>query len=176
MKRHAGNVQPWGHLPYTACFTSARADSAGHALHSLHRPQPAELTSILQRHNIIVRRAPHGRRLTSVQHRSLLLGRQRNQLSAGDTVAIKSVDASSFRSIAQIDQVQDEISVLSGLKHPNIIRLLVGASEVYLLPAREMQLVADARKSSCQCFRTPASFACCGVSIDFSAACGGLHV
>lgn len=37
---------------------------------------------------------------------------------------MKSVDASSFRSIAQIDQIQDEISVLSGLKHPNIIRLL----------------------------------------------------
>lgn len=36
---------------------------------------------------------------------------------------MKSVDASSFRSIAQIDQIQDEISVLSGLKHPNIIRL-----------------------------------------------------
>ena len=37
---------------------------------------------------------------------------------------MKSVDASTFRSIAQIDQIQDEISVLSGLKHPNIIRLL----------------------------------------------------
>lgn len=43
---------------------------------------------------------------------------------AGETVAIKSVDASNFRSIAQIDQIQDEISVLSGLKHPCIIRLL----------------------------------------------------
>lgn len=43
---------------------------------------------------------------------------------AGETVAVKSVDASTFRSIAQIDQIQDEISVLSGLKHPNIIRLL----------------------------------------------------
>ncbi|KAL3139144.1 hypothetical protein ABBQ32_005929 [Trebouxia sp. C0010 RCD-2024] len=42
----------------------------------------------------------------------------------GETVAIKSVDASNFRSIAQIDQIQDEISVLSGLKHPCIIRLL----------------------------------------------------
>ena len=37
---------------------------------------------------------------------------------------MKSVDASNFRSIAQIDQIQDEISVLSGLKHPSIIRLL----------------------------------------------------
>ena len=44
--------------------------------------------------------------------------------AAGETVAIKSVDASNFRSIAQIDQIQDEISVLSGLKHPCIIRLL----------------------------------------------------
>ena len=43
---------------------------------------------------------------------------------AGETVAVKSVDASNFRSIAQIDQIQDEISVLSGLKHPCIIRLL----------------------------------------------------
>ena len=42
----------------------------------------------------------------------------------GETVAVKSVDASNFRSIAQIDQIQDEISVLSGLKHPCIIRLL----------------------------------------------------
>ena len=42
----------------------------------------------------------------------------------GETVAVKSVDASNFRSIAQIDQIQDEISVLSGLKHPSIIRLL----------------------------------------------------
>ena len=46
------------------------------------------------------------------------------QWVAGETVAVKSVDANSFRSIAQIDQIQDEISVLSGLKHPNIIRLL----------------------------------------------------
>ena len=80
-----------------------------------------------------------------MQHR---FSRQRFWLSAGDTVAIKSVDASSFRSIAQIDQVQDEISVLSGLKHPNIIRLLVGASEAHLLPARDMQLVADVRNSA----------------------------
>ena len=45
-------------------------------------------------------------------------------MPAGETVAVKSVDASNFRSIAQIDQIQDEISVLSGLKHPCIIRLL----------------------------------------------------
>lgn len=44
--------------------------------------------------------------------------------TTGETVAVKSVDASNFRSIAQIDQIQDEISVLSGLKHPCIIRLL----------------------------------------------------
>ena len=75
-------------------------------------------------------------------------------------MAIKSVDASSFRSIAQIDQVQDEISVLSGLKHPNIIRLLVGASEADVLPARDVQLVAVARSSACQRIRTPALFAC----------------
>ncbi|KAK9815615.1 hypothetical protein WJX72_006892 [[Myrmecia] bisecta] len=44
--------------------------------------------------------------------------------ATGEKVAIKTIDASSFRSIAQIEQVQDEINVLSGLKHPNIIRLL----------------------------------------------------
>ena len=48
----------------------------------------------------------------------------RMPFAAGETVAVKSVDASNFRSIAQIDQIQDEISVLSGLKHPCIIRLL----------------------------------------------------
>ncbi|GFR43165.1 hypothetical protein Agub_g4214 [Astrephomene gubernaculifera] len=40
-----------------------------------------------------------------------------------ELVAIKSVDASRFRSIAEIDQIQEEMSVLSSLKHPNIIRL-----------------------------------------------------
>lgn len=34
------------------------------------------------------------------------------------------VDASNFRSISQIEQVQEEISVLSTLKHPHIIRLM----------------------------------------------------
>ena len=61
-------------------------------------------------------------------------------------MAIKSVDASSFRSIAQIDQVQDEISVLSGLKHPNIIRLLVGASgNVVACQGCHMHMQAAAR-------------------------------
>lgn len=41
-----------------------------------------------------------------------------------EIVAIKIVDCGKFRSIAEIEQIQDEISVLSTLKHPNIIRLL----------------------------------------------------
>ena len=38
-------------------------------------------------------------------------------------MAIKEVDASRFRSIGAIEQVQDEISMLSSLKHANIIAL-----------------------------------------------------
>jgi serine/threonine protein kinase len=38
-------------------------------------------------------------------------------------VAVKSVDASRFRSLDEIQQVQEEMAVLSQLKHPNIIRL-----------------------------------------------------
>ncbi|KAI8475532.1 MAG: hypothetical protein J3K34DRAFT_517347 [Monoraphidium minutum] len=41
-----------------------------------------------------------------------------------ELVAIKTVDATRFRSMAEIEQVQEETAVLSGLKHPNIIRLL----------------------------------------------------
>ncbi|EFJ44410.1 hypothetical protein VOLCADRAFT_82801 [Volvox carteri f. nagariensis] len=40
-----------------------------------------------------------------------------------ELVAIKSVDATRFRNITEIDQIQEEMSVLSSLKHPNIIRL-----------------------------------------------------
>nr|ADI46954.1 AMPKR1m [Volvox carteri f. nagariensis] len=40
-----------------------------------------------------------------------------------ELVAVKGVDATRFRNIAEIDQIQEEMSVLSSLKHPNIIRL-----------------------------------------------------
>jgi serine/threonine protein kinase len=43
---------------------------------------------------------------------------------ADDLVAIKAVDATRFRSITEIEQVQEEMAVLAQLKHPNIIRLL----------------------------------------------------
>jgi serine/threonine protein kinase len=33
------------------------------------------------------------------------------------------VDGAKFRSISEIEQMQEEMSVLAGLKHPNIIRL-----------------------------------------------------
>lgn len=42
---------------------------------------------------------------------------------ADEILAIKAVDASRFRSITEVEQVQEETHVLSGLKHPNIIRL-----------------------------------------------------
>ncbi len=38
-------------------------------------------------------------------------------------MAVKGVDATRFRNITEIDQIQEEMSVLSSLKHPNIIRL-----------------------------------------------------
>nr|AML79213.1 putative LOV domain-containing protein [Volvox aureus] len=40
-----------------------------------------------------------------------------------ELVAVKGVDATRFRNITEIDQIQEEMSVLSSLKHPNIIRL-----------------------------------------------------
>jgi hypothetical protein len=43
---------------------------------------------------------------------------------ADEIVAIKSVDATKFRSISEIEQIQEEMNVLSSLKHPNIIRLI----------------------------------------------------
>lgn len=43
---------------------------------------------------------------------------------ADELVAIKAVDATRFRSITEIEQVQEEMAVLATLKHPNIIRLL----------------------------------------------------
>ncbi|KAK9844245.1 hypothetical protein WJX84_005197 [Apatococcus fuscideae] len=44
--------------------------------------------------------------------------------ATGDLVAIKEIDAGNFRNISQIEQIQEEINVLSNLKHPNIIHLL----------------------------------------------------
>ncbi|CAD7702489.1 unnamed protein product, partial [Ostreobium quekettii] len=41
-----------------------------------------------------------------------------------EIVAVKIIDAGKFRSISEIEQIQEEISVLSNLKHPSIIRLL----------------------------------------------------
>jgi serine/threonine protein kinase len=41
-----------------------------------------------------------------------------------ELVAVKMVDGSQFRSIGEIEQMQEEMNVLSSLKHPNIIRLL----------------------------------------------------
>lgn len=40
-----------------------------------------------------------------------------------ELVAVKILDATRFRSISEIEQVQEEMSVLSQLKHPHIIRL-----------------------------------------------------
>lgn len=42
---------------------------------------------------------------------------------ADELVAVKILDATRFRSISEIEQVQEEMSVLSSLKHPHIIRL-----------------------------------------------------
>ncbi|KAF6252274.1 AMP-activated protein kinase [Scenedesmus sp. NREL 46B-D3] len=41
-----------------------------------------------------------------------------------ELVAVKAVDATRFRSICEIEQVQEEMAVLAQLHHPNIIRLL----------------------------------------------------
>jgi serine/threonine protein kinase len=38
-------------------------------------------------------------------------------------VAVKAVDATRFRSISEIEQVQEEMAVLAQLRHPNIIKL-----------------------------------------------------
>ncbi|GLC77801.1 hypothetical protein PLESTB_000955400 [Pleodorina starrii] len=40
-----------------------------------------------------------------------------------ELVAVKGVDATRFRNITEVDQIQEEMSVLASLKHPNIIRL-----------------------------------------------------
>lgn len=45
-------------------------------------------------------------------------------MRADELVAVKAVDATRFRSIHEIEQVQEEMAVLAQLKHPNIIRLL----------------------------------------------------
>nr|AML77961.1 putative LOV domain-containing protein [Dunaliella salina] len=44
--------------------------------------------------------------------------------ASDEIVAVKSVDGSQFRSISEIEQMQEEMNVLSSLKHPNIIRLI----------------------------------------------------
>eukprot|EP00899_Mesostigma_viride_P000607 jgi/Mesvir1/10547/Mv21778-RA.2 len=44
--------------------------------------------------------------------------------SSGETVAIKSVDTAAFRSVGEIDQINDEIRILETIKHPNVISLL----------------------------------------------------
>nr|BAU61590.1 AMP-activated protein kinase [Gonium pectorale]BAU61613.1 AMP-activated protein kinase [Gonium pectorale] len=44
-------------------------------------------------------------------------------IATDELVAVKGVDATRFRSITEIDQIQEEMSVLSSLKHPHIIRL-----------------------------------------------------
>nr|BCL66134.1 AMP-activated protein kinase [Volvox africanus] len=44
-------------------------------------------------------------------------------IATEELVAVKGVDATRFRNITEIDQIQEEMSVLSSLKHPNIIRL-----------------------------------------------------
>ena len=43
--------------------------------------------------------------------------------AADEVVAIKTVDASRFRSISEIEQMQEEMNVSASLKHPNIVRL-----------------------------------------------------
>lgn len=65
----------------------------------------------------------------TIEKKLLLDGSIRLQTSdlicfADEIVAIKIIDCGKFRSISEIEQIQDEISVLSTLKHPNIIRLL----------------------------------------------------
>ncbi|KAK9821307.1 hypothetical protein WJX81_006836 [Elliptochloris bilobata] len=52
---------------------------------------------------------------------TVCLGRR---VDSGEVVAVKVIDASTFSSIAQIEAVQEELAVLSGLRHPYIIRLL----------------------------------------------------
>ena len=43
---------------------------------------------------------------------------------AGELVAIKTLASTGFHSIAEVEQVQEEMHVLAQLKHPNIIHLL----------------------------------------------------
>ena len=42
---------------------------------------------------------------------------------AGEMVAIKTLSSTGFHSIAEVEQVQEEMHVLAQLKHPNIIHL-----------------------------------------------------
>ena len=52
---------------------------------------------------------------------------------------MKSVDATRFRSIGEIEQVQEEMAVLSALKHPSIIRLQVSLLTLQLPLSMIMQ-------------------------------------
>lgn len=42
---------------------------------------------------------------------------------AGERVAVKMINSSKLSSIGAIEQLQDEMTVLSALHHPNIVRL-----------------------------------------------------
>ena len=45
-------------------------------------------------------------------------------MRTGDLVAIKTLASTGFHTIAEVEQVQEEMHVLAQLKHPNIIHLL----------------------------------------------------
>ena len=55
-------------------------------------------------------------------------------------VAVKGVDGSRFRNIQEVEQIQEEMSVLSSLKHPNIIRLYDVHFQVGCLPGHRARL------------------------------------
>lgn len=62
--------------------------------------------------------------LSNGRHAPTPFTRPRPPHRPDELVAVKSVDATRFRSIAEIEQIQEEMAVLSSLRHPNIIRLL----------------------------------------------------
>ncbi|KAJ9505740.1 hypothetical protein QJQ45_029260 [Haematococcus lacustris] len=62
-----------------------------------------------------------------------------------ELVAIKSVDASKFRSISEIEQIQEEMNVLASLKHPNIIKLV----EVHFLASVFFLIMASRLGQHC---------------------------
>jgi hypothetical protein len=66
-----------------------------------------------------------------------------------ELVAVKSVDATRFRSIGEIEQVQEEMAVLSALKHPNIIRLQVSVDAENCTPqACHLKNTVDNRRAN----------------------------